>query len=142
MKIERPGKACAITPSSNTDGPSVVLRDGTFTRCDTIESFNAVKDDIGAIWDNGEIVIGYGEFMENNKNLVPAGYSMDWWASDLIEELSSPELVAKFCSIMGLVRKDCPTGVPGLSKEQFPDCLLYTSPSPRDGLLSRMPSSA
>ena len=25
---------------------------------------------------------------------------------------------------------------------QFSDCLLYTSPSPRDGLLSRMPSSA
>ena len=26
--------------------------------------------------------------------------------------------------------------------EQFILCLLYTSPSPRDGLLSRMPSSA
>ena len=26
--------------------------------------------------------------------------------------------------------------------EQITDCLLYTSPSPRDGLLSRMPSSA
>ena len=26
--------------------------------------------------------------------------------------------------------------------EQSRDCLLYTSPSPRDGLLSRMPSSA
>ena len=25
---------------------------------------------------------------------------------------------------------------------QLDDCLLYTSPSPRDGLLSRMPSSA
>ena len=25
---------------------------------------------------------------------------------------------------------------------RFLDCLLYTSPSPRDGLLSRMPSSA
>ena len=24
----------------------------------------------------------------------------------------------------------------------YDDCLLYTSPSPRDGLLSRMPSSA
>ena len=24
----------------------------------------------------------------------------------------------------------------------YKDCLLYTSPSPRDGLLSRMPSSA
>ena len=26
--------------------------------------------------------------------------------------------------------------------EMASDCLLYTSPSPRDGLLSRMPSSA
>ena len=26
--------------------------------------------------------------------------------------------------------------------ELFESCLLYTSPSPRDGLLSRMPSSA
>ena len=30
------------------------------------------------------------------------------------------------------------TTIEGLSQ----DCLLYTSPSPRDGLLSRMPSSA
>ena len=30
-----------------------------------------------------------------------------------------------------------------LIKEKWPNiCLLYTSPSPRDGLLSRMPSSA
>ena len=27
-------------------------------------------------------------------------------------------------------------------EEEEEDCLLYTSPSPRDGLLSRMPSSA
>ena len=33
---------------------------------------------------------------------------------------------------------------PVVSKQaqQLKDCLLYTSPSPRDGLLSRMPSSA
>lgn len=30
MKIERPGKACAITPSDDTDGPWVVLNDGRF----------------------------------------------------------------------------------------------------------------
>ena len=29
-----------------------------------------------------------------------------------------------------------------LKREQSWSCLLYTSPSPRDGLLSRMPSSA
>ena len=32
--------------------------------------------------------------------------------------------------------------VPGLPGTPFAICLLYTSPSPRDGLLSRMPSSA
>ena len=30
----------------------------------------------------------------------------------------------------------------GILFKQIKDCLLYTSPSPRDGLLSRMPSSA
>ena len=29
-----------------------------------------------------------------------------------------------------------------ITPQQCEDCLLYTSPSPRDGLLSRMPSSA
>ena len=33
-------------------------------------------------------------------------------------------------------------GVFKVSEVQVRDCLLYTSPSPRDGLLSRMPSSA
>ena len=32
--------------------------------------------------------------------------------------------------------------VAALNKIDLPACLLYTSPSPRDGLLSRMPSSA
>ena len=33
-------------------------------------------------------------------------------------------------------------GVTGLTSQKRSTCLLYTSPSPRDGLLSRMPSSA
>ena len=34
------------------------------------------------------------------------------------------------------------TNETGTFSSLFVDCLLYTSPSPRDGLLSRMPSSA
>ena len=33
-------------------------------------------------------------------------------------------------------------GVDNMEKYKYLFCLLYTSPSPRDGLLSRMPSSA
>ena len=34
------------------------------------------------------------------------------------------------------------TAADWMSAASFISCLLYTSPSPRDGLLSRMPSSA
>ena len=39
-----------------------------------------------------------------------------------------------------LVFMDCVGKIPGMT--QLPSCLLYTSPSPRDATLSRMPSSA
>ena len=45
--------------------------------------------------------------------------------------------------IYGYHRLDNPTLVLiDEDKDEFYTCLLYTSPSPRDGLLSRMPSSA
>ncbi|MCH1422304.1 MAG: hypothetical protein L7U62_02270, partial [Candidatus Poseidoniaceae archaeon] len=56
MKIERPGKACAITPSDDTDGPWVVLNDGRFLRLDDGRSFAAIKGKVGSVWDNGELV--------------------------------------------------------------------------------------
>ena len=41
------------------------------------------------------------------------------------------------------IRIDSPRIISEEKKEnKSKDCLLYTSPSPRDGLLSRMPSSA
>ena len=116
MKIERPGKACAITPCDDSEGPWVILEDGRFLRLDDIKSFSTIASDVRCVWDNGELVIGYGEFMENNKTLVPAGYGFDWWASDLIEEINSKEAVTEFCDIMNIEKTDCPAGIPGADK--------------------------
>lgn len=121
MKIERPGKACAITPSDETDGPWVVLDDGRFARFDDAPSFARVRGKVKQIWDNGELVIGYGEFMENNKNLVPAGYCTDWWASDLIEGLTHSDDVETFVSILGGNRSDWPEGCPGIHPSEAED---------------------
>ena len=121
MKIERPGKACAITPSDHTEGPWVALKDGRFLRLDDAPSFAAIRSKVGSVWDNGELVIGYGEFMENNKNLVPAGYCDDWWASDLIEELPNEEEVVNLLNMLGLSRSDAPEGAPGIHPEDAED---------------------
>ena len=58
--------------------------------------------------------------------------------ADLEEQLTLK--LGSFGELFGIVRQTA-----GESKGQFSlslTCLLYTSPSPRDGLLSRMPSSA
>ena len=56
-----------------------------------------------------------------------------------------PELqgIMMDCRAVVLENKDEEEGDPGLMEARIHmGCLLYTSPSPRDGLLSRMPSSA
>ena len=113
MKIERPGKACAITPCDIAEGPWAILSDGTFKRYDSEQEFREDSGRIKSIWDNGELVIGYGEFMENNKKLVPAAYSHDWWAADLIDALDSEQAVTEFCRLAAIERKELPEGIPG-----------------------------
>ena len=121
MKIERPGKACAITPCDIAEGPWAILQNGEFKQYNDSESFNKDRAQISSIWDNGELVLGYGEFMENNKNLVPAAYSHDWWAADLIDALDSEQAVDEFCRFIGSTRKDLPSGTPGLPINQDTD---------------------
>ena len=55
-------------------------------------------------------------------------------------ERSSDSLDVKF--VVTDFNKSVTITYRGILPDLFRDCLLYTSPSPRDGLLSRMPSSA
>ena len=141
MKIERPGKACAITPCDIADGPWAILRNGEFKQYNDSDSFNSDRSQVASIWDNGEVVLGYGEFMENNKNLVPAAYSHDWWAADLIDALDSDQAVDEFCRFMGSERKDMPNGTPGLpiNHDTDLDARFHTRRKWRDCLISLNP---
>ena len=112
MKIERPGKACAVVPCDDLDGPTVLLKSGRYGRIQSTEVWHRIEDDVLSIWDNGELMIGYGEFAENNKPLVPSGYVSDWFASDLLEVLDSEENVEKFVKILGVSRRRLPDGIP------------------------------
>ncbi|CAI8162980.1 MAG: Uncharacterised protein [Methanobacteriota archaeon] len=138
MKIERPGKACAITPCDIAEGPWVILRDGTFLRIDDEKEYRELKPKVKSIWDNGELLLGYGEFMENNKKLVPAGYSQDWWASDLIDALDSEQAVEDFCRMSSIQRSEFPEGVPGkpLNSNTDYDSRFHIRRTWRDKLIS------
>ena len=82
MKIERPGKACGIVPVDSIEGPTVRLKSGDVLRIDDQQVARELAPDVEFILDVGEILIPYGEFLENNHLLVPPAYCEEWWKLD------------------------------------------------------------
>ncbi|NLV25911.1 MAG: DNA-directed DNA polymerase II large subunit [Methanomicrobiales archaeon] len=79
MKIERPGKAAGISPVDSIQGPTVRLMNGDVVRIKTSRQARELSPQVSHIIDVGEILISYGEFMENNHVLVPPAYCESWW---------------------------------------------------------------
>ena len=91
IKTERPGKACVATPCDVLDGPFLLLKNGDLVHCNTKEEMIAVKDEVLEIVDNGEILVPYGEFSENNHVLVPCGYPPEWHREEILSKGPLPE---------------------------------------------------
>ena len=82
MKIERPGKAAGIVPVDTIEGPTVRLKCGDVLRIDDAQGARDLTGEVERILDVGEILIGYGEFLENNHLLVPPSYCHEWWCQE------------------------------------------------------------
>ncbi len=82
LRIEGPGKAGTVFPVDVIEPPVVRLRDGSVVRV-TTENFKQVKDMIDKILFLGDILIGFGDFLYNNKPLLRSGYTEEWWSQEL-----------------------------------------------------------
>ncbi len=83
LKVERPGKAAGMAPVDSIEGPTVRLFSGDVIRIDTQEQAHLLHSQVEAIIDIGEILINYGDFLENNHPLAPSPYCFEWWVQDL-----------------------------------------------------------
>jgi DNA polymerase II large subunit len=90
MKLERPGKACGVVPVDTIEGPTIRLTGGEVIRVDDEKTALAVMSKVERILDVGEILIAYGDFLENNHPLVPSGYCEEWWLLDQGPGAKSP----------------------------------------------------
>jgi DNA polymerase II large subunit len=86
LKVERPGKAAAIVPVDSIEGPTVRLINGDVVRIRDEGEARALRPDVAEILDNGEIIINFGDFLENNHTLVPSPYVPEWWEQELREK--------------------------------------------------------
>lgn len=74
LKIERPGKAAGTVPVNTIEGPTVRLINGDVLRIDSIEQARELRRSVSEVLDIGEILISYGDFLENAHPLVPSSY--------------------------------------------------------------------
>lgn len=87
FKIEYPGKATVGTPTDSIHPPVVRLEDGTVEKVETRERAREIENIIDEIIFLGDMLVTYGEFVENGKKLLPSPYVEEWWEKELEKEL-------------------------------------------------------
>ncbi|MHA1729179.1 MAG: DNA polymerase II large subunit [Promethearchaeota archaeon] len=85
IKIERPGKAASVMPVTSIEGPVCLLKNGDVIQFNRLNSIKEITNDnpVKKILFIGDLLFGFGEFVENNHILVPSGYVEEWWALEL-----------------------------------------------------------
>ena len=86
LKTERPGKGTIGTPCTDIEGPIVLLENGNLIQISGPKKIK--KADIKEIIDLGEILIPFGEFIENNSLLPDSSYVYEWWIQDLQKKIN------------------------------------------------------
>jgi DNA polymerase II large subunit len=87
IKMDVPGKASTIALIDTIEPPIVKLNNGTVLQINTKEQAQNLKYQIDKILYLGDILISYGDFLENNAQLLPASYVEEIWALELFEKI-------------------------------------------------------
>ncbi|VVB52428.1 DNA polymerase II large subunit [uncultured archaeon] len=83
MKVEHPGKGCVITACDSIEPPTAKLLDGTVLRVETAKQAREINNQIKEVLFLGDILVSYGDFLQSNHALMPAGYCEEWWLQEL-----------------------------------------------------------
>ncbi len=81
VRIERPGKSAVVMPVDSIEGPVVLLKDGSVVRVTSREEAEKLGPEVERILFLGDVLIGVGEFLENNHALIPSPWVEEWWTA-------------------------------------------------------------
>src|ERR671910_338534 len=91
IKMDVPGKASTIALVDSIEPPLVKLDDGNVLYVSTVQQAIEIRSKVEKIIYLGDILISYGDFLENNAQLLPASYVEEIWALQLRSKLISLE---------------------------------------------------
>jgi DNA polymerase II large subunit len=87
IKMDFPGKASTIALVDSIEPPIVKLQDGTVLKVNTVQQAKLITSNVEKILYLGDILISYGDFLENNCKLFPSSYVEEIWTEDLKSRL-------------------------------------------------------
>ena len=79
LKTERPGKATCVVPVDSIEGPVVKLKSGDVIQIDSVEKAIKYRGQVKEILFLGDILINYGDFLENNHPILPSSWCEEWY---------------------------------------------------------------
>ena len=91
VKLDIPSKGATIAFVDSLETPIVKLKNGNVIKISNVRHASAIKHQIQQILHLGDILISFGDFLENNAQLVPSGYVEEIWVEELHEKLRKYE---------------------------------------------------
>src|SRR5437867_1263629 len=95
IKMDVPGKASTIALVDTLEAPIVRLDDGRVMPIPSVEQAEKIRTRVSKILYLGDMLISYGDFLENNAQLPPASYVEEIWAQQLKSKLPALPVDAK-----------------------------------------------
>jgi len=80
LRVEKPGKAGIVAPVQSIEPSVVKLKDGSVVRVESLQQASEIEDSVQSILFLGDLLVAFGEFLENNRPLLPSGFVEEWWA--------------------------------------------------------------
>ena len=87
LRLELPGKSAIVCPVDSIEPPVVRLKDGSVVRVETVEMAEKILGQVDRILFVGDILISLGDFLHNNRPLLPSGYVEEWWLQEVQERV-------------------------------------------------------
>ncbi|MGI0003842.1 MAG: DNA polymerase II large subunit, partial [Candidatus Nitrosotenuis sp.] len=93
IKLDIPGKGATVAFVDSIETPIVRLKNGNVVKIQDVEHGLKIKNEIEKILFLGDILISFGDFLENNAQLIPSGYVEEYWIEEVLQKTASyPEL--------------------------------------------------
>lgn len=89
LKTEYPGKGGIVTPVNTIEPPVILTRNGAVIKVSNEKLAEQAISEIDKILFLGDILVSFGDCLENNVRLRPCGYFEESWAQELQAKISN-----------------------------------------------------